>query len=105
MKPNDIIIMNYNIQSYNEVITKGYKLREDLPFIKFKLPINYNFYYYNYDRNFIWSLQCWFHLLSYLQHFEETKDNCILNLIIDEINNWYIYAKNNIRKAKKKKYK
>ena len=102
MKPSDIIIMNYNIQNYDEVLSKGYKLREDLPFIKFKFPINYVFYYDNYDRNFIWSLQCWFHLLSYIQYFEKTKDKTILTLIIDEVNNWNTYTKSiDTRKAKK----
>tara|TARA_B110000285_G_C15109143_1_gene609954 strand:+ start:392 stop:2131 length:1740 start_codon:yes stop_codon:yes gene_type:complete len=94
MIPENIIIMGYNVQGYNETINKGYKLRKDLDYIQFIFPIDYRYYYNNFDRNFIWSLQCWYHLLPYIYNFEKTKDIDCMKLIINEIHNWYKYILN-----------
>ena len=99
MIPENVIIMGYNVQGYNETINKGYKLRKDLDYIQFIFPIDYRYYYNNFDRNFIWSLQCWYHLLPYIYNFEKTKDIDCMKLIINEIHNWYKYILNLSKRA------
>ena len=48
MKPSDIIIMNYNIQNYDEVLSKGYDYANSLLKVKnlYVILLNYLLFYY-----------------------------------------------------------
>ena len=92
---NNLIITNKDTQTYEDILKNGIKIRRDLPYIKLNLPIDYYKPLYKNDKNYIYSLHSWKHVIPYIFYYDKTRSKDILDTILNELYNWFNYNLDN----------